>query len=64
MPKPVFGDNGTGMHVHISIWKNGKPAFAGNEYAGLSESCLFFIGGIIKHAKSLNAFTNPSNQFL
>ncbi|MBS9475719.1 type I glutamate--ammonia ligase [Ancylobacter radicis] len=59
MPKPVFGDNGSGMHVHQSIWKGGKPLFAGNKYADLSQECLWYIGGIIKHAKSLNAFTNP-----
>ncbi|WP_114391136.1 type I glutamate--ammonia ligase [Notoacmeibacter marinus] len=62
MPKPVYGDNGTGMHCHQSIWKGGEPTFAGDQYAGLSESCLYYIGGIIKHAKSLNAFTNPSTN--
>lgn len=62
MPKPMFADNGSGMHVHQSIWSNGKPQFAGDQYAGLSEMCLHYIGGIIKHAKALNAITNASTN--
>ena len=62
LPKPVYGDNGSGMHVHQSIWNGGKPLFAGDKYAGLSDMALYYIGGIIKHAKALNAFTNPSTN--
>ncbi|MHA3915766.1 type I glutamate--ammonia ligase [Halovulum sp. GXIMD14793] len=62
MPKPIAGDNGTGMHVNMSIWKEGKPLFAGDKYADLSDEALYYIGGILKHAKALNAFTNPATN--
>ncbi|ABQ71168.1 type I glutamate--ammonia ligase [Rhizorhabdus wittichii] len=62
MPKPIKEDNGSGMHTHMSIWDKGQPLFAGNGYAGLSDTCLYFIGGVIKHAKALNAFTNPTTN--
>ncbi len=62
MPKPIKDDNGSGMHTHMSIWDGNKPLFAGDGYAGLSDMCLYFIGGVIKHARALNAFTNPSTN--
>jgi len=62
MPKPLFGDNGSGMHVHQSLWKGGKPLFAGDGYAGLSKMALYYIGGILKHAKALAALTNPTTN--
>lgn len=62
MPKPIFEDNGSGMHTHISIWKDGKPLFAGDQYAGISQEALYGIGGILKHCKALCAFTNPTTN--
>jgi len=62
MPKPLFGDNGSGMHTHVSLWKGGNPLFAGDKYAGLSQECLWFIGGLLQHADALVAFTNPTTN--
>ena len=62
MPKPIFEDNGTGMHTHLSIWKEGVPLFAGDKYAGVSQDALYAIGGILKHCKALCAFTNPTTN--
>jgi glutamine synthetase len=62
MPKPVYGDNGSGMHCHQSIWKGGEPTFAGNKYADLSDMALHYIAGVIKHARTINAFTNPTTN--
>ena len=62
MPKPLFNDNGTGMHTHCSIWKDDKPLFAGDKYAGVSQEALYAIGGILKHCRALCAFTNPTTN--
>ena len=62
MPKPIFADNGTGMHTHISLWKGDTPLFAGSGYAGMSETAMYFVGGILKHSRSLAGFTNPTTN--
>src|SRR5690606_28191239 len=62
MPKPLYGDNGSGMHTHQSLWKAGKPLFAGDGYAGMSDTALFYIGGILKHARALGALCNPTHN--
>jgi glutamine synthetase len=62
MPKPLFGDNGTGMHTHMSLWKGDTPLFAGSGYAGMSEMCMYFVGGIIKHSRALAGITNPTTN--
>jgi glutamine synthetase len=62
MPKPIFLDNGSGMHCHQSLWKSGQPLFAGKEYAGISQMCLYYIGGLLKHGRALAAFTNPTTN--
>ena len=64
MPKPIFGDNGSGMHVHQSIWKAGKPVMAGDKYADLSQECLWYIGGIIKPRQGAQRLHQPVDQFL
>src|SRR6185295_3474519 len=62
MPKPMFGDNGSGMHCHQSLWKNEKPLFSGDGYAGMSEMAMHYIGGILKHAPALCALTTPTTN--